>query len=230
MSDTTVPADSTPPTTTPPANIPPGWYDEGTGSGRMRWWSGAEWTEHVAAPASTLRLVRPVLPADRPVYSPWIWLIVLLPLLSYLSFLLWQPSFDYLNDLPSTADPSSAGTITSIYSSMFGSFFTPGYFIILFLGWAIYGATVVFAWRDVVWLRAKGVVLPFAWPWAFLGSLVYVIGRTVIVYRVAKPRGRAPIWVLIAVFVAGLIIIGVWEAMLMSSVFSHLPDYSAYSS
>ena len=27
---------------------PPGWYDDGHGA--MRWWDGARWTEHVAAP------------------------------------------------------------------------------------------------------------------------------------------------------------------------------------
>jgi hypothetical protein len=27
---------------------PPGWYDDGHGG--MRWWDGANWTEHVAIP------------------------------------------------------------------------------------------------------------------------------------------------------------------------------------
>lgn len=30
------------------ATTPPGWYDDGHGA--MRWWDGAQWTEHVAAP------------------------------------------------------------------------------------------------------------------------------------------------------------------------------------
>lgn len=29
-------------------NLPPGWYDDGRGA--LRWWDGAAWTEHVAAP------------------------------------------------------------------------------------------------------------------------------------------------------------------------------------
>lgn len=200
------------------AAVPPGWYDDG--SGRTRWWSGVEWTEHLASPYTAARPARPALPADRPVYSVWIWLIVLLPLLSYGSFFFWQPNFDYLSQL------SSPGSALSAYSSMYSSILSPGYFVILFMGWISYGLTAVFAWRDVVWLRAQGVVRPFSWPWVFLGGLVYVIGRSVIVYGVAKPRGRAPIWVLIAVIVFGIMVSFVWTAMLMSSIMSNLPVYS----
>jgi hypothetical protein len=205
------------------APIPAGWYDDGTGSGRQRWWSGTAWTEHVSAPYATVA-ARPALPADRPVYSVWIWLIVLLPLLSYGSFFFWQPNFDYLSNL------SSPSGVSSMYSSMYASLLSPGYFLILFGGWILYGVTVVFAWRDVVWLRAQGVVRPFHWAWAFLYGIVYIIGRTVIVYRVAKPRGRAPIWVYIAVIAFGFLVSFVWTATLMSSMFSHLPDVSQYSS
>jgi len=207
--------------TTPAASaVPPGWYDDGTGSGQQRWWSGVEWTEHVATPTV---IVRPLLPADRPVYSVWIWLIVLLPLLSLGSFFLWQPNFDYLSDPASVATPG--------YESRYlSSMFTPGYFVLLFGGWILYGLTAVFAWRDAVWLRKQGVVRPFAWPWVFLYSPAYVIGRSVIVRRVAAPRGLAPIWVLIAVVVLGFVVAIVWMVSLMSGVLSHIPDYSSYSS
>jgi hypothetical protein len=195
------------------APIPPGWYDDGTGTGQTRWWSGAEWTEHVAAPYSTAP-ARPALPADRPVYSVWIWLIVLLPLLTYGSFFLWQPNFSYL----------SGGTFSS--SDYLSSVLTPGYFAIIGSGWIVYGLSAVFAWRDVVWLRAQGVVRPFAWPWVFLSSLAYVIGRAVIVRRVAAPRGLAPIWVLIAVFVTGLIVSSLWSFSLMAGMLAQLPSYT----
>jgi len=207
-------------TTPAAAAVPPGWYDDGTGSGQQRWWSGVEWTEHVATPTV---IVRPLLPADRPVYSVWIWLIVLLPLLSLGSFFLWQPNFDYLSSPGSLATPG--------YESRYlSSMFTPGYFVLLFGGWILYGLTAVFAWRDAVWLRKQGVVRPFAWPWVFLYSPAYVIGRSVIVRRVAAPRGLAPIWVLIAVVVLGFVVAIVWTVSLMSGMLSHLPDYSSYSS
>ena len=207
-------------TTPAAAAVPPGWYDDGTGSGQQRWWSGVEWTEHVATPTV---IVRPLLPADRPVYSVWIWLIVLLPLLSLGSFFLWQPNFDYLSSPGSLATPG--------YESRYlSSMFTPGYFVILFGGWILYGLTAVFAWRDAVWLRKQGVVRPFAWPWVFLYSPAYVIGRSVIVRRVAAPRGLAPIWVLIAVVALGFVVAIVWTVSLMSGMLSHLPVYSSYSS
>ena len=208
-------------TTPAAAAVPPGWYDDGTGSGQQRWWSGVEWTEHVATPTV---IVRPLLPADRPVYSVCIWLIVLLPLLSLGSFFLWQPNFDYLS--------SPAGT-PEYESRYLSSMFTPGYFVILGLSFVSYGLTALFAWRDSIWLRAQGVVRPFSWPWVFIpsyGGLVYVIGRSVIVRRVAAPRGLAPIWVLIAVVVLGFVVAIVWMVSLMSGMLSHLPDYSSYSS
>ena len=130
------------------AAVPPGWYDDGTGSGQLRWWSGVDWTEHVAAPHAMVP-ERPALPADRPIYSAWIWLIVLLPLLTYTSFLFWHPSFGYVG----------SGS-TAIYSPM--SLYSPTYFAILGGSWIIYGLTALFAWRDAVWLRAQGVVRPFA--------------------------------------------------------------------
>jgi uncharacterized protein DUF2510 len=208
-------------TTPAAAPVPPGWYDDGTGSGQQRWWSGVEWTEHVASP---VMIARPLLPADRPVYSVWIWLIVLLPLLSTGSFFLWQPNFDYLSD------PGILDHPARLQAEQFASMFTPGYFTILFGGWILYGLSAVFAWRDAVWLRAQGVVRPFAWPWVFLSSAVYVIGRSVIVRRVAAPRGLAPIWVLIGVVVLGFAVGTIWTISLMSGVLSHIPDFSSYSS
>ena len=226
MSDTTDPAGSTPPAGAPPANIPPGWYDEGTGSGQMRWWSGAEWTEHVAAPAAApyaAAPARPALPADRPIYSVWIWLVVLLPLLSYISFLFYRPDFSYLSSSEYLNDP------LAFQSHYLASVFSPAYVVILLTGWLVYGLMVVFAWRDVVWLRTQGVVRPFHWAWTFLNSWVYIIGRSVIVYGVARPRGRAPIWVLIGVAVLGFAVSIIWTISIMGGMLSQIPDVSSYS-
>jgi hypothetical protein len=227
MSDTTVPGAST-----PPALIPPGWYDEGTGSGRMRWWSGVGWTEHVAVPTAVAAPVaapapapmpaavaapapapvRPALPADRPVYSVWIWLVVLLPLLSYTAILFYRPEFD---------DPSGSRSLASVFS--------PAYFALLLTGLLVYGLMVLFAWRDVVWLRKQGVVQPFPWAWTFLHAWIYIIGRSVIVFQVARPRGRVPIWVLIAVAVVGFTVSIVWSVTLLGGMYSQLTDPSSYS-
>jgi hypothetical protein len=46
------------------ASPPPGWYSDPVGDGSIRWWSGAQWTHHVAAPSP---------PAVQPVVEkrPW---------------------------------------------------------------------------------------------------------------------------------------------------------------
>ena len=43
-------------------STPPGWYDDGNGA--LRWWDGAQWTEHVATPDAA-----PAVPADAPVVA-----------------------------------------------------------------------------------------------------------------------------------------------------------------
>lgn len=42
--------------------VPPGWYDDGTGSGALRWWDGQRWTEH--------RDRAPAQPASYPGFAP----------------------------------------------------------------------------------------------------------------------------------------------------------------
>lgn len=205
----------------PAAAIPAGWYADATTPGLMRWWDGTAWTEHTAAAASAAPYTgavaeRPQLPADRPIYSPFIWLIVLLPLLTYGLFFAWQPDFADMT----RAMYNGSYDPTEPYRAML----TPGYFLLVGSSWLSYGLTVFLAFRDRVWLERQGVVRPFHWAWAFLGSLVYVIGRTVIVRRVAAPRGLTPIWVLIAVFIVGIIISIAWSALLFAQITAQLPS------
>jgi hypothetical protein len=62
----------------PAAAIPAGWYPDAATPGVLRWWDGAAWTAHTALAGGSPE--RPLLPADRPIYSPFIWVIALLPL------------------------------------------------------------------------------------------------------------------------------------------------------
>ena len=205
-----------------PAAIPAGWYADATIPGMMRWWDGAAWTAHTApagGAGGAASAARQVLPLDRPVYSPFIWVIVLLPLVTYALLFTWQPDFAALN--------RSARAGSSGVTVMYGSILTPGYFLIIASSWLLYAAIVVLAARDRAWLERQGVVRPFHWAWAFLGGLVYVIGRTVIVRRVAAPRGLTPIWVLIGVFVLGFIVSIAWTVLLTSQVITQLPATGA---
>jgi hypothetical protein len=202
------------------APVPPGWYADTTVPGQMRWWSGVEWTEHVSAPYAAARPARPALPPDRPVYNVFIWLIVLLPLVSAGLLFAWQPTFTF----PSIDSSDGAAGVFSMYSSIF----TVGYVLIAVGGLVIYGLSALFAYRDSVWLRKQGVERPFAWPWVFLYSPVYVIGRSVIVRRVAAPRGLVPIWVFIGVYVVSFLVSMVWTLVFMANLYSQLPSYGSY--
>ena len=192
-----------------PAAIPAGWYPDASTPGVLRWWDGAAWTAHTAAAGGSRE--RPLLPADRPIYSPFIWVIALLPLASFFALAAWTP------------DVSSIGA--GVYGSgqlSVPSMYTPGYFVILGLGWILYGLGVFLSSRDWLWLKRQGVVRPFHWAWAFLGGVVYVIGRSVIVRRVAAPRGLTPIWVSLGVFLAGAVITIVWAVTLTVSIMDQL--------
>ena len=196
-------------TDTPAAAIPAGWYPDAATPGVLRWWDGAAWTAHTAPAGGNPE--RPLLPADRPIYSPFIWVIALLPLASFFALAAWTP------------DVSSIGA--GVYGSgqlSVPSMYTPGYFVILGLGWILYGLGVFLSSRDWLWLKRQGVVRPFHWAWAFLGGVVYVIGRSVIVRRVAAPRGLTPIWVSLGVFLAGAVITIVWAVTLTVSIMDQL--------
>nr|WP_228513879.1 hypothetical protein [Frondihabitans sp. VKM Ac-2883] len=136
---------------------------------------------------------RPRLDPKTPIYGPLIWLIVLLPVVVWPLSLSYRPTIRVIEVGPSgvpSVDPASI--------------YTPQYIAVLAAGFVLYGISVVLAWGDYRRLTRVGVVRPFHWAWSFLSSPVYVIGRSVIVHRVAPGRGLWPVWVFIIVEVAGL--------------------------
>lgn len=191
---------------------PAGWYADPAGTGRLRWWDGSAWSDQFSTPSQQVPVVlqRPLLRRDAPVYSPLIWVITLLPLLSTVLLLLWNPEFRFIVvGRRRTLDP--------------WSLFTPAYFLILFSGLATYVASVLLAYFDSERLRRDGVVRPFHWAWSFLSSAVYVIGRSVIMSKVARGRGLAPIWVLIGVVVLNIVVANIKMSALMSSMIATIP-------
>lgn len=119
--------------------------------------------------------------------TPWIWLIIFLPVLLMFGFL----SFPWSN-LVNVSDTTGVGMLSFIAS--------PTYLLTVFGGWVIYGLSAWFAYLDWRELQKRGVPQPFHFGWVFLSGAVYAIGRSVVVNK-RIGRGISPMWVQIAVLV-----------------------------
>jgi hypothetical protein len=205
---------------------PPGWYPDPYGSGVLRWWDGIRWSEQLApAPypgassgAPYVTPERRQLSPDTPVYTVWIWLVALLPLLVGIELFFIHPQLGFRL----TADGSPV-----INRDPFAMLGGPIYFVVIAFSWLLQAAVVVSAWLDYRELVRRGVDRPFHWAWAFLATVVYPIGRTVIVRRVAGGRGAAPMWVSIAVAAVTIVLATIWSVMLvtqmLNTVIQNLP-------
>ncbi|MFB2596334.1 DUF2510 domain-containing protein [Herbiconiux sp. P17] len=220
---------------------PAGWYADPAGSPQLRWWDGAGWTDHLQAPATPATAPAsasassapaygqqapayaysyptaaaiPSVPAGTPAYGPFIWVITLLPLISFLLIPLLLPSLEQ-SMRSSLADPYGNQPLYGGYSM--SGLVIQG--VVNLLSLLIAAAVIVLAYFDHRWLLRNGYVRPFHWAWAFLGT-VYPIGRSVVVRR-RSGRGIAPMWVAIAIAALGLIIgigIVVWTFSLIFSM------------
>ncbi|MBM7829457.1 hypothetical protein JOE59_000162 [Agromyces cerinus] len=158
-------------------------------------------------------------PEGTPVDTIWIWLIVVMPVLSVLSLFFW----DFEAYLEQSMSPSTSTMLTAL-----GPYTDPWYLAATFGGWIIYGLSVWFAALDSAKLARLGYQRRFHWAWAFLSSLVYVIGRSVVVRRQAG-RGYLPMAAAIALTVAITIGVTVWFVVVMVSVFNtSIEMYPAY--
>ncbi|UVJ38717.1 DUF2510 domain-containing protein [Arthrobacter sp. CJ23] len=191
------------------STTPPGWYPDPSDPRQMRWWDGARWTAHLApATAQSMPQQRVPISNQTPVYNAFIWTIALLPVLPALLLLTWNPEFRVITTPRGmrTMDPTSI--------------FSPSYFLLMASGFLTYGLSVLFAYFDHQRLAQSGVVRPFHWAWCFLSGTVYVIGRTVIVRKVAPDRGLWPIWILIATVVLAFTITAIKVSVMMTSMYS----------
>ncbi|QHC74593.1 DUF2510 domain-containing protein [Rathayibacter sp. VKM Ac-2805] len=140
--------------------------------------------------------------------TPWIWVVVLLPLLSALSIFLLPPSAIVDSSMASTYGPSSSMGMSTAYLVGLG--------VLQVVGFLIYAAEVVFAFLDWRQLKRAGLQRPFHWAWAFLAApYVYVIGRSVVVKRVTG-GGLLPLWVFLGVVVVSFLIAIGWTVSLFS--------------
>ena len=154
----------------------------------------------------------PKAPAGTKTGTVWIWIIVLLPLLSISSLFLIDVTA-YMRDL--LTNPTSLAALFSLYVS-------PGFIATVVLSFVLYALTVVFAVLDYRTLVARGVPRPFHWAFAFLGPMVYVIGRSVVV-KIRTGQGLGPLWGTIAVFGVSMIVSLVWTVLITQAVYLMVP-------
>lgn len=171
-----------------------------------------------ATSAHPVTSAAPVVAHGVPTNTPWIWLVVLLPLLTLPTLFLldWR---GYLEDVVSESVSPSGGAQTWALTWSLGSLG------ITLLGYAVVAAQIVFAYLDWRVLRRRGVDRPFHWAWIFLALVVsngvYVIGRGVIL-RKRTGSGLAPVWVWIAVTVLSWIVAISFAVFLLNEVFALL--------
>ncbi|WAB80877.1 DUF2510 domain-containing protein [Microcella daejeonensis] len=197
---------------TTPAPVPAGWYPDPAGGPGRRWWNGTAWTEQVEQPYSA-GYAPPVLgaPAGTAPYTPWIWILALLPLSSLLSFFLLDVEAIVAQSLAS--DPSDPFAIPAPTT---GELLTNG------LGFAAWVLGILFAFLDWRELKKRRVDKPFHFAWSILLSLVYVIGRSVVVKR-RIGTGLAPLWTAVAVTVLNIVVVVGVTIQLTAAVISELP-------
>lgn len=195
-----------------PGPLPgPGWYPDPAGSRRPRWWDGTAWTEYVNPPARSIPAPRPEISGNTPVYNPFIWLIVALPIIPLVILMFWNPVLRIRTTglrRVQTADPSAI--------------FTLPYFLLLGISVLVYSVSALMAYLDWQKLRRDGVVRPFHWAWALLSRDLYVIGRSVIVHDVAPRRGLAPVWATLGVVVVAGVLVS-FKASTLITVMSGQP-------
>ena len=205
--------------------VPAGWYPDPAGSARSRWWDGTQWTDHFSEPY-TPAAQNLTAPEGAKAYNVWIWLVVLLPYVTFPLIFLINPT-TLLGDL----DLSGSRTdVTAQLDAQLAIFASPWWLLLTFLGYAITGLTIFFSYKDWRALQADGVPQPFHWAFSFLSLVVgpvYAIGRAVVVKR-RTGHGSAVLWVTIGLLVASIVIAIVWAAVFvvtMIDAVAQLPRY-----
>jgi hypothetical protein len=200
-----------------PAGAPAGWYPDPEDPARMRWWDGWAWTA-AQEPAGRI---------DVPTGTVWIWLNILLPLVS-LPLLFLMDTRGLMEASFTSALVGDSRAMTSAYASFFGATM-----LLTLVSLLIGAAGVLFAWLDWRELRRRGIPRPFAWPWAFfvfvISNGVYVIGRSVVLWR-RTGRGLGPLWGWIAVTVVALVVGSLYTVLVMNQMLELMSAYLPSSS
>ena len=210
-------------TDTPPAtsSIPAGWYPNPQNPTQQRWWDGTQWTDHVSAPA-------PASPQGAPAYgsqayqqqtapagtswnTPWIWLVIVLPLLGLIPLLF--------------ADLSTSTSVTYSTNPFMGGTDPLTTLVNFAVSILIAGGVVTFAYLDYRELRRRGVPQLFHWGFAFFAliglGVIYAIGRAVVVKRRTGNGGpvlAAAIASIVVAVIVFLIVVVIATAQIMQNM------------
>jgi hypothetical protein len=222
-------------------STPAGWYPDPAGTPQQRWWDGVQWTDQLAGgvptgPAAYQQQRYVAAPLKAPdgtsPHTIWAWLIavtvaaqglLVIPILvTYSQVMPRLMSVAAEMGTSSTASSAYMREMMGVYGQLFGSSF--GY---IALSWLLVGASILFAGLDWRELKARGVPQPFHWAYAFFAFVgasvfVYLIGRTVVLRRRTGNGGGGPLWVVIAITVAGTIGAIVWSSFLVGSMVAQM--------
>jgi len=158
--------------------------------------------------------------------TPWIWLLVVLPVVEILiSIPLLLSVGDVMSRMVGMASTGAAASdssevlreMLSAYAGILG----PMLWVML-AGYLLSGIGVLLGWLDWRELRRRGVPKPFHWAWGFFvfaggGILVTLIGRSVVIRR-RTGRGLAPLWAGIAAYVVVFVATIVWVVYFVTSL------------
>jgi len=182
------------------APTPAGWYPDPSGNGLNRWWDGYNWSDATQAPADQAAAVQtpagqaPVpsaMPTAQPYsYAPqelssadpmtkFIWIIALWPLLGVINLIAYGLLGGYTFEALTSEGSGPADIADTVLA------------LLAYLG------MVAIVFLDHRELKARGLQT-FPWGWAFI-PIVYVIGRTVVVYRQTR-KGLAPVFIYVGAF------------------------------
>lgn len=233
---------SNPTTPSPPA----GWYPDPAGSPRSRWFDGTQWTDHYAPPPVTAPQVpqppqpnfapqAPQQPYGQQVYGQqqayaaapvlrapegtrpnngFIWFYSSLLVLPIITF----AAFDLSGVMRSSVTETMANPTNPF--AAYGAILTPGYTVLLFASFLYYASSVVFAFRDYRAQLAAGIPRPFHWAWTFLNSLVYIIGRTVVVKR-RTGGGLGPLWLYLGLYLLYIVVVTIKSVVATSELLQY---------
>jgi hypothetical protein len=205
----------------PGTSAPAGWYPDSANPARGRYWNGVAWTDLYHTPGQPIPAgAVPKAPPGTDGNTPWIWLIVLMPIVPMVLtlFVPWGSIYD----IDVTAPNPYIGM-----SGMWDLYLSPILWISTALSYLIYGLSVFFAYRDVKVLTARRVPRPFHWAFAFLGGIVYAIGRSIVVGR-RTGKGYGPIWVEGGVVLFSFVVTGYITVVMLSSMAGLFGSLSSY--